>query len=132
MAARSKQTTFSLMEKTFIVTTYNSMPSRENIINRVQHAFHKEFPQQKIPNKATIYRHVNKFFEHGTLDNMKKGRCGRRFTVRTEENKARVLELVIRKSRPTIIVNTGNRNEMNMKRSSWFRTLKDLNLNCYR
>ena len=82
------------MEKTFIVTTYNSMPSRENIINRVQHAFHKEFPQQKIPNKATIYRHVNKFFEHGTLDNMKKGRCGRRFTVRTEENKARVLERV--------------------------------------
>ena len=28
MSARSKQTTFSLMEKTFIVTTYNSMISR--------------------------------------------------------------------------------------------------------
>ena len=78
-------------QKVFIVEVY----LRHKSIRKAQLQFKKQFTCRKFPYHSTIYRWVNKFRTHGTVDNLK-SHSGRPKSSRTPHNIAAVRDSVDR------------------------------------
>ena len=137
MRARERSARFTVEQRTFMVCEFMKLYHRRDLNKRlfVQNKFLEKYPACKVPSFATIYANVTKFRKFGTLENLHKGRSGRRRTVRTAATIARV-EILLARDRNTpssVPVNSSNRNSLNLSRSTWMRILKeDLHLRCYR
>ena len=107
---------FSKEERVFMVKSYFETKSFDFVIN----AFQEQFPNREPPAKSTIYRNVKKYSEEGTSLNLNKGRSGRRRTVRTQENIARVRQGL--EQNPNL---STRRNDFEMSQSSVHRIIHD-------
>ena len=104
-------------------------------VRMIQNRFSEKFPGLKIPCRKTMFNIRRKYITHGTVENKIKGsKAGPKKSVRTPENLERIRQIVLRDAaRPyDQSSSSGRRNELNISPTSWFRSLKDLDLSCYR
>lgn len=99
----------------------------EKSLHAVNVAFRREFPNDDIPSRQTIYRLSEKFDETGSVDDLP--RSGRPKSVTKEEN----IQIVSENFRVT--PQTSQRrasHELDISRSSLQRIMKDLKLKPYK
>ena len=61
----------------------------------LKYEYKRAFPfSGRSPSKMTVHKQAKKFSTHGTLHNINKGRSGRKRSVLTDENLARMRELL--------------------------------------
>ena len=73
-----------------LVTTW--MKTRS--LQAVAQEFSVKFPGRAVPSRSTTWRNIRKYFEEGTSHNMNYGRSGRKRTGRSQENIAKVKEVL--------------------------------------
>lgn len=136
MAGRGHR--YTNIQKSFICTEYLKLEERNisagDRIQCVRVRYNQEFGEP-VPCGDSIYRLVKKFELTGSVGNRNKGNSGLRRTIRTPEMVRQVEALVTadRNVPYDQIVNTSNRNNLNLSRGTWSRILKDdLNLRCFR
>ena len=128
---------FTVEQRTFINYMFIKF-SHVKVTQRVQmiqQMFSGKFPGVKLPSRSTMFDIRKKYLAHGSLANRGKGSgAGPKRTVRTPETLQKVkiaVEQDLNKPYDQI-ANSARRNELNMSRTSWSRSIKDLGLNCYR
>lgn len=88
---------------------------------RVIEEFRRLFPQDTPPNNSTIQDSVKKFREHGTVQNLHKGRAGRPSTSTGPDNIERVRELIL--DNPTISLRRASQ-VLDISQASVYRIIK--------
>jgi hypothetical protein len=69
-------------QRVFVVRTYYESHSYAE----VQRLFRLQFPDRNPPDKANIWRNVQKYHNNGTSWNMNSKKCGRKRTGRSDDN----------------------------------------------
>ena len=69
-------------EKTKVVHLYLETKS----VVATQRKFRQFFKTRKAPSRSVSLSLVEKFLAHGSVENLRKGRCGRKKTKRTPDN----------------------------------------------
>ena len=69
-------------QRVFVVRTYYESHS----FAEVQRLFRLQFPDRNPPDKANIWRNVQKYLNNGTSWNMNSKKCGRKRTGRSDDN----------------------------------------------
>ena len=134
MLANHKQKRYSLEERYFIFSTFNSLGTTNNRANKCIFLFRRKYPYAKIPSTSTVYRICTKFEDQYTLANLHKGQSGRRRSVITDDNKMRA-EVLLAEDRNLSFDQTASsarRNRLNITKSSWSRMMKEMNQHCFR
>ena len=112
-------------QRAFIVLRYTET---NHNLDRVREEFRERFDRD-APTKKTILNNVRKYREHGTSQNMNKGRSGRPKTARSEANIDRMRQSLINNPRQS-----SRRNDLpNLTKSSYNRiTRLDLRFHPYK
>lgn len=85
-----KRPQFTTAERQFLVSSYERHHNANNKYVRVIQEFADKYPDQRIPDRKTIYALVKKWQNDHTVHNVNKGRSGRKPSVNTPENQERV------------------------------------------
>lgn len=93
---------------------------------QIQAEFAKKWPAIKPPNRTTIYRHQQALHRNKNLSDQRKGKSGRRVTVRNQENIEAVRSLLESEQsrKPDQAGSTCRRNILNISKSSFHRIVK--------
>ena len=89
-------------QRVFVVRTYYESHS----FAEVQRLFRLQFPDRNPPDKANIWRNVQKYLNNGTSWNMNSKKCGRKRTGRSDDNievSLNLVELVFTRGSSTIV-----------------------------
>ena len=141
MAAAREPFQFSVEQRTFCVLRYLDYKKIETkCLKRVRDEFSAEFDSHP-PSNFSIQYWARKFEKFGTLHNQcskaspGETHSGRKVTVLTPEKLAEVNQALQEDSlKPTDCptVNSGNRNSLDLKPTSFLRATKQLGLHCYK
>ena len=104
-------------------------------VEMIRNQFAATFSGFKIPCRRTMFNIWRKYLFHGTIENRIKGsKAGPKRSVRTLENLERIRNIVLYDAAKPYDQSSrsGRRNELNISPTSWFRSLKDLDLSCFR
>ena len=125
---------FTKEERTFMFLRYQKYKDVDtHFIKHVLDDFKVAFPNSRVPSKSTILKIVKKFTNEGTINNLP--HLNRRRHVLTDGKLAEVkagLEADSSKPMGDPSVNSAQRNEFGLKRSSFLRATKLLHLHCYK
>ena len=78
--AKYMKTTYSYEQRTWLV-------SQSGPLSCIQWKFSKKWPYSSLkPSKQCLWKLKNKFKKEGTINNLNKGRSGRKRSIRTESN----------------------------------------------
>ena len=132
----NKQVRYSVQQRTFINYLFIKF-SHVKVYLRVEmirNQFAATFPGFKIPCRRTMFNIRRKYLFHETMENRNKGsKAGPYRLVRAPENHERIRYIVLDEAAKPFdqSSNSGRRNELKISPTSWFRSLKDLDLSYY-
>ena len=86
-----KDSQYSIPERVYLVEQKMAKNSHKVLVDN----FKKRFPfSGRNPGKMVVWKQVKKFKTHGTVENLNKGRSGRKKSVLTDENLAALRDLL--------------------------------------
>lgn len=111
-------------QRTFLVKRYLETKN----VNQTLAEFSRRFPNRPAPKRSTVHKNVKKFSENGSVENLHKGRSGRRKSARTIRNIQLVQNAVLHNEKITC-----RRNPLLISKTSFNRIMRlDLKYHPYK